>query len=991
MAGTVQDDIRRFQLEINTSNKNGETLAQLTKLEKETAKLRNENTELQKVMAHLAATGRKDTEEYKRMEAQLKLNRKAVSQNSDEMKGLQKNLDLNYMSMTQLKKRAGELRSTLNSMSKAANPEEYARLETELSQVGSQMDKLKGKTNQTKGVFANLKSAAGGLLPAFGWTAIIAGAVNLGKKIYELAKQTGAYRTQIQGLTGIGGKELVELTANLEATAKTFNVEQEKLAIANHNFAESMNISEKAANDLINRGFLAGADASGEFLDRLREYGPQFKAAGLSAEESIALMTQEVKTGIYSDKGTDAIKEATLALREMPQTTRDAVDAIGLSSDEMMKQLASGEITIFEAMQKVSRKMAELPPQSAEVGQAMADIFKGAGEDAGLDYILMLGQAQSSMDDLTAQTSEAAEQSKRMLEVNKELALEWGNLLGEGTGAISSWTTTAQIFIKEGLLNIIKWFKELRVWVVDLYNNSAGFRGIIQTIGLAFKFTFQTAKTSILEFWELLKGLGNSVKAIFTRDFASIDDIWKQTFINMKDIAAYGAKKSGEAAVNAWNKTVNGKIEMPGAEPEFTPFQTVNKVVSSSTGTGSTGSDKQSADAKKQAEKVKELVLKAQNELNNAKIASLKDGIQKEKALEEQRWLEEKQSLESRLVQKEKLTDDELKLNQSLNEQIELKKEDHLKRIKDLEEADRVRLELEKLNIAELEAQTEEEKFAARLEKLQFQFEEEFAQAEGNRLLELEAEKRFNDEILALEEEKKNLKLETYIAEKEITLAKIGLAREAFGTLKSLFKQESAMYKALFLLEQAAAVGQVFFNTAIANAKAVAAFPLTAGQPWVGINTVSAGISISGILAQAIKSLAIGGFAGYTGPGSKYDKKQLTQLHADEYVIPKEGVNNPNIKPFIDIMEQQRVAGTIGSMNFPKVASAAVGGFTNSQTQQNSTSVLDASGMAAVVGEFKAAVNDLRKGVPAYFDEKQTREITEQQEFDATLLNKTKF
>lgn len=147
----IQDDVRKFILEINESKNNGDTLAGLTKLEKETAKLRQENENLEKVMAHLSAKGEKTSDVYKQMEAQLKSNKSAVAANNLEMKGLRKTLDLNYMSMGDLKKRSNELRSTLGSMSKAANPEEYNRLESELKQVGAQMDNLKGKSDETQG------------------------------------------------------------------------------------------------------------------------------------------------------------------------------------------------------------------------------------------------------------------------------------------------------------------------------------------------------------------------------------------------------------------------------------------------------------------------------------------------------------------------------------------------------------------------------------------------------------------------------------------------------------------------------------------------------------------------------------------------------------------------------------------------------------------------------------------------------------------------
>ena len=69
-----------------------------------------------------------------------------------------------------------------------------------------------------------------------------------------------------------------------------------------------------------------------------------------------------------------------------------------------------------------------------------------------------------------------------------------------------------------------------------------------------------------------------------------------------------------------------------------------------------------------------------------------------------------------------------------------------------------------------------------------------------------------------------------------------------------MFKEGSTAQIAALVVEKSAAIAQIIFNTGIANAKAVAASPLTFGQPWVTINTVSAGASIAAIAATTISS-----------------------------------------------------------------------------------------------------------------------------------------
>ena len=63
-----------------------------------------------------------------------------------------------------------------------------------------------------------------------------------------------------------------------------------------------MGITAFAAATLIEKGFLAGGNASGELLDILKEYGPQLSAVGIEAEQAIAIITQQVKQGVFSDK-----------------------------------------------------------------------------------------------------------------------------------------------------------------------------------------------------------------------------------------------------------------------------------------------------------------------------------------------------------------------------------------------------------------------------------------------------------------------------------------------------------------------------------------------------------------------------------------------------------------------------------------------------------------------------------------------------------------
>ena len=108
-------------------------------------------------------------------------------------------------------------------------------------------------------------------------------------------------------------------------------------------------------------------------------------------------------------------------------------------------------------------------------------------------------------------------------------------------------------------------------------------------------------------------------------------------------------------------------------------------------------------------------------------------------------------------------------------------------------------------------------------------------------------------------------------AKQEINMAYLKLFEQFGNVLGQVAGKNKALAIAGIIISQAASIGQIIANTGIANAKAVAASPLTFGAPWTIINTVSAGLSIAATIAGAIKSIqqinSAAAQAGVTGGG----------------------------------------------------------------------------------------------------------------------------
>ena len=117
------------------------------------------------------------------------------------------------------------------------------------------------------------------------------------------------------------------------------------------------------------------------------------------------------------------------------------------------------------------------------------------------------------------------------------------------------------------------------------------------------------------------------------------------------------------------------------------------------------------------------------------------------------------------------------------------------------------------------------------------------------------SEKDYNEKTKKLSEDR----IATEIAEKEakasIQNAYLDIVSGVSGLAKSLFEKSKGVQIAGLIVEQAAAIGKIITNTGVANAKSIAASPLTAGMPFVAINTVTAGLQVANAINSTVKGI----------------------------------------------------------------------------------------------------------------------------------------
>jgi myosin heavy subunit len=488
-------------------------------------------------------------------------------------------------------------------------------------EMGKSVEDLKVK-------FGALKNTALSLLtnPYFLAMAGVAGAGMAFKWWYDYNKGLMEATRLTQQFTGLTGDEMKSVRNEALAVSNAFGLEFTETMQSANTVSKAFGISVSESLKIMQDGLVSGANANGEFLDTIKEYPRYFKEAGLNAEEMVAISTQATKEGIFSDKGVDTIKEGNLRLREMTTATAAALDGIGISSKQVQKDLQDGSKTTFQVMQEVANKLKELPQSSAAVGSAIANIFGGPGEDAGLAYIEMLGNIELDMDKVKAKSGDIAKAQEDELNATKELQDAMASLFDYTGGGFEKMKAQLSTIAKKSLTAVIKGVVKAINYFIDWYNNSLLLRGIINALGTSFRLMWNAIKLvcnlGIDAFKRMgfaAKGMLDILEGIVTFDLSKAQKGFKEIFDISGTIkeAWHDIKNAGieigNSFADGFENTVNGRLEhikLASVNGGATSSEPVNGNKGTTAGKGSTTKTKaqrakEEAEAKAEAERRK--------------------------------------------------------------------------------------------------------------------------------------------------------------------------------------------------------------------------------------------------------------------------------------------------------------------------------------------------------------------------------------------------
>ena len=716
-----------------------------------------------------------------------------------------------------------------------------------------------------KGISAGIKGATKAALAFIATPIGAAIAVLVG--VGAAAKAWFNYNTQVvealrltQQITGLTDQAADQARIRGESLVELFGVDFKETLETAKNLSQQFGITFNQAFDVLEDQLVRGQKNNDEFFQSLKEYPTFFAQAGFSAEEFARIVAAGFDLGIYNDKFPDAIKEFDISIREQTKSTREAlVNAFGEPfANEILQKINQGEITTKQALESIAAE-AEASGISIQANaQLTADLFRGAGEDAG-GAIKIFEAYNKALVQNQRELTESEKITKQQVEATKELKQVSSALFSTGDKGFGLLIDKAKLFGTKLLVDILKAGVDVYNWFVDLNNESKVFSGILTVIGklgsLQFGILSEVVSLAIKQF----KTLGTLIEGIFTFDVDKIKSAFNQGFQNIgESIKTFKDKaiKDAEDIKNAFagnNKLERKSIDDFISDDQVTPNNTPTPSSGNGDDNGLTAEDQKKLDSRK---KLQELLKQFEEE------QKIQDELKK---LEEDQRAEEEEILRTEL-KFQKLAE-EFAAETDLLKDLETAKENELQRIRD-KHAD-IRLK-------------KEEKEGEKRKKL---------------------DQKQKQELIA--------------AEQDLVNAKRAAVNTGINMLKSLFNESSSIYKALFLADKATAASNVIIDGIAERAKIrllYAANPIALGYKLAAskLKTIT---SVAQIAATSLKGFEQGGetFEGNYSGGVDGRGGQFAVVHPQEYVIPAFVRRDPEVPEIINYLERKRQSKINGS------------------------------------------------------------------------------
>ena len=351
MAKKLSEDELKWILSVDAT----EAQQGIRSLKKDNDKLKASNKELKNRMIDLIATGKKESEEYKNLSKEVSNNNDQIDRNKEKMKALEGTLGLTALTMGQLRKQAKDLQRQLDNTSESLHPEDYKRLEKNLTDVRSRMAELKTNGQKTGDALSSSFSKVTTVVKGFLALKIVGYAKDLVTNALNVRKEFAKYEAVLRN-TFQSQEKAVTSMSMLKQLAKETPYSLQEVTEA---YIKMVNRGITPTHDeIIKLGDLASSQ--GKSLDQLIE-------ALLDAQTGEFERLKEF--GIKANKENDKVKFGFKGITTEVQFTEKAISDYLYSLGDL--QGVQGGMAV---------QMDELEGRYANFGDSVDALFNTIGQ-----------------------------------------------------------------------------------------------------------------------------------------------------------------------------------------------------------------------------------------------------------------------------------------------------------------------------------------------------------------------------------------------------------------------------------------------------------------------------------------------------------------------------------------------------------------------------------------------------------------------------------
>ena len=344
----LSEDQIQYTVDVKTSKAQQE----IHKLEVQSASLRNENKQRLQQMIKLEASGKKETEQYKNLAASYKDTGRQIRELSSRIQEQTRSLDINVMTMSQLKKQAKTLQKELDNVSQSLNPQQYAAIENNLQAVNSRMAELKTNARSLKEITSSdgFKNFFLGQLAAKG----IETAVAWGKSLIGTLSETIEKST--------------ELAESADGIVHAFE------KIGTEDYLQTLRDATKGTVSDIE--LMKAAVKAKDFRIPLEDLGKYLSFAQLKAQQtgqSLDYMVDSIVTGL-GRQSPQILDNLGLSAAEIKEQTKETGNFMKAVATIVEKNLAQAGETYISAADRAAQRTVDLENAQLSLGKALVPI-----------------------------------------------------------------------------------------------------------------------------------------------------------------------------------------------------------------------------------------------------------------------------------------------------------------------------------------------------------------------------------------------------------------------------------------------------------------------------------------------------------------------------------------------------------------------------------------------------------------------------------------